>query len=178
MYKFKHVERFPCSKEAAYEGTTVSFDGLEKYIPNVTRIKVLADETTDDGNHRWLLHFHGDGAIPAIARAVVKPGMLRWKEEMICNPKDLTIKWEIITDYFTEHVHCGGTTYYKDTPKGSEVLIDGYFEVTLSHLPPFPDVLVKKAVKLLEPFVGRLIAPNLGKFYKACKKMMKDQGKL
>lgn len=178
MYKFKYVERFPCSKEAAYEGTTCDFDGLEKYIPNVTAIKVLADEKMDDGRHRWLLHFRGDGAIPAIARRVVKPKMLRWKEEMICNPDDLTIKWDIETEYFTEHVHCGGTTYYRDNPKGSEVLVDGYFEVTLTHLFPFPDSLVRKAVKLLEPFVGKLIAPNLGKFYRACKKRMKDQGKL
>lgn len=178
MYRFKYTERFPCSKEKAFEGTTCDFDGLEKYIPNITRIKTLSKQELPDGSVDWLLHFHGDGAIPLVARSVVKPTMLRWKEEMLCNPNDLTIEWKIIADHFTEHVNAGGKTYYKDSAGGSEVLIEGYLDVALSHLPPFPDSVVKQAVKLLEPFIGRLIAPNLGKFYQAIKKRMKERGQL
>ncbi|MEW6203174.1 MAG: hypothetical protein AB1546_14440 [bacterium] len=178
MYKFKHKESFPCPAREAFEAGTRDFEDLGKYIPNVTKIEVLHHETLDDGRKRWLLKFHGDGAIPLIARAVIKPRMLRWKEEMICNPGDMTIEWSIETYYFTEHFHCAGKTHYYDRGSTCDVVVDGCLNVTLSHLPGFHDVLVRKAVQLLEPFVGRLIAPNLGKFYKAIKRRLKVEGKI
>lgn len=170
MYKFKVTEPFSCTKEKAYEVTSRDFEGLEKYIPNVTLIKTEAHETLEDGRERWMLKFHGDGAIPALARAIVKPDMLRWKEEMICNPADMTIEWSVITQYYTEYFHCSGITYYREKGPVSVVEIDGKLWVDPMKIPGIPDSLVRKAILLLEPFVGKLIAPNLGKFYKAIKK--------
>lgn len=178
MYKFKYREKFPCEPKMAFEGTTTKFAGLEKYIPNVTKIEVLEQETRDDGVYRWLLKFYGDGAIPLVARSIVKSDMLRWNEELICDPNALTIEWKIQTFAFKEHVHCGGKTTYKDAPGGSELTIDGYLDITITHLPGLPDSLVIKAVGVLEPFLGKFIAPNLGKFYSGCKKLMKDRGQL
>jgi len=177
MYKFKIREPFPCSVGKTYEITTTDFDSLAKYIPNVTKIVTEETEQLEDGRTRYMLWFNGEGAIPAIARPVIKPSMLRWREEMICNPDDMTIEWRVITEHFTDHVKCGGKTYNRETEKGSEVVVDGEFEITLKHLPGFPDGLVRKAARACEPFIGRLIQPNLKKFYRAVKRRLKDEEK-
>ena len=78
---------------------------------------------------------------------------------------------EIIkTDYFTEYFNCSGITNNVEKGSGSEIVIEGVLEVTLKSLPGFPDKLVQKVVKLFEPFVGKLIAPNIKEFYQAIKK--------
>jgi len=179
MYKIRIVEPFPCSVQETYEATSRDFDPLAKYIPNVTLIKTLVHETLDDGRERWALKFHGDGAIPLIARPVINPSMLRWKEELVCNPKDMTIEWSIVTDHFTDHFKCVGITYNREKPGGgSEVEVKGVMELTLRHIPGFPDSLVQKAAALFEPFVGKLIEPNLRKFYQAVKKRMANESKI
>ena len=114
--------------------------------------------------------FNGEGAIPLVARAVVKPDMLRWREELVCDPNDLTIKWNIITNYFTEHFHCDGVTHYKDAPGGCAVEIDGRLWVDPMRIPGISESLVRRAIEKLEPFIGALISPNLRVFYKAIKK--------
>lgn len=175
MYKFKIVERFPYPLDVTFDATTKDFDPLQKYVPNVTMIKTEKQEMLDDNREFFLLRFHGDGAIPAVARPVVKPKMLRWNEELVCDHEKYTIEWKIITDYFTEHVHCSGITYYYEEEKGTRVEVNGTFDITLKRLPGLPDRLVQKAVKIVVPFIGRLAEPNLKDFYKAVKRRMKDE---
>lgn len=175
MYKFRFNEPFPCTAMETYDATTSNFEPLVKYIPNVTKIKITSQEKMEDGSTRMMVKFHGDGAIPLIARSVIKPEMLRWDEEMICNPEDMTIKWTVKAAHFSEHVHCGGLTRNVQNGNGSEVVLEGYLDITLSHLPGLPDGLVRKAVEMVEPFIGKLITPNLKKFYQAVKKNMADK---
>lgn len=177
MYKFKFTEAFPCSAKETYDATTSNFEPLVKYIPNVTKIKITQEEKLENGGKRMIVKFHGDGAIPAIAKAVIKPDMLRWEEELICDPEELTIKWSVKTEHFTEFVNCGGLTRNVRKGDSSEVVLEGYLDITLSHLPGLPDGLVKKAVQMVEPFIGKLIAPNLRKFYQAVKKNMAAEKK-
>ncbi|MBF0100573.1 MAG: hypothetical protein HQK77_06655 [Desulfobacterales bacterium] len=175
MYQFTIVEPFNYPLRQTYEATTKEFDPLQPYIPNVTLIKTL--ECTEISPHcvRWYLRFHGDGAIPAIARPVINPTMLRWNEILICDHEHLTIEWEIIADHFTEHVHCKGITYYHEAPHGTNVEIQGTFAITLDHLPGLPDYVVKKAVNIVEVFIGKLIEPNIKRFYQAVKQRMEDE---
>jgi len=178
MYKFKYKERFNCDAKTAFAGTTGDFAGIEKYVPNITKVEILSHEVKDGGDFRWLLKFHGDGSIPLVARAVIRPDMLCWNEELLCDPRALAIDWKIETYFFKEHFKCGGHTTYIDLPGGSEMIVDGFLNVTLSHLPGFPDHLVKRAVAAFEPFVGKFVEPNLSRFYKAMKKRMADRGEL
>ncbi len=175
MYKFKLIEHFPYPLDVTFEATSKDFDPLQKYVPNVTKIKTKKQEMLEDGREFFLLRFHGDGAIPAIARPVIKPKMLRWHEEMICDHEKKIIEWKVITDYFTEYVHSSGFTYYYEEEKGTKVVIDGTFDITLKRLPGLPDRLVQKAVKIVVPFIGKLAEPNMKDFYKAVKKRMNDE---
>lgn len=175
MYEFKIREKFPCSPAEAFAATTSEFEALVKYVPNVTLMKEELRETLPDGRVRIMLRIHGDGAIPAIARPVINSKMLRWREELICNPADLSIQWKIITDHFTDNVHCGGLTYNREAPGGSEVEVNGKFDITLKRFPGLPDGLVQKAVQHVVPYIGKLVEPNLRSFYTSIKKKMKAE---
>lgn len=169
MHPFEHRERFDCSPETAYYCTTRDFEGLENYIPNITRIRVREHEFLPDGRERWLLQLSGDGAVPAIALPVIKPDMLRIDEELHCDPQNLTVEWKITPYFFTEHYHCSGIARMTPTPTGSEITLKGTLHISLTHIDGLPDALVIRGVQILEPFLVRMAKQNLHKFYDACR---------
>jgi len=175
MYHFNIHEFFPYSVRETFEATSKDFDSVQEYVPNLTLLKTLEQKQMGEGKVYWLLRFHGDGALPSLARPVIKPEMLRWHEEMICDHEKMTIEWKVITDYFTEHIHCGGITYYHEAEGGTDVEIKGSLSITLEKLPAIPSVIVKKAVKIVEPFIGKLTAPNMKEFYTAIKRKMETE---
>ncbi|MBF0240103.1 MAG: hypothetical protein HQM12_20565 [SAR324 cluster bacterium] len=99
--------------------------------------------------------------------------MLRWHEEFLCDYNNWEVNWNIITDVFTEHVHCRGKTYYREHPDGIEVELQGEFSISLDHIPGIPSVIVRKAVQILEPMIVKLITPNLKEFFEAAKEKLK-----
>ena len=109
-------------------------------------------------------------------RKILRTSEQSWNEEVICNPDKLTVDWKVITCVYPEHVHCSGTTYYLDREEGSVIEIDGVIHLDPVDIPGVPRKIVKRAIKIVEPFIGRMIEPNLGKFYKAVKKMMAEKG--
>ena len=175
MYEFVIKEPFPYPLQQTYEATTTDFDSLLPYIPNLSKLQTFTREALEDQKVRYLIGFHGDSAIPTIARPIIKPSMLKWVEELICDPNQHVLQWEIITDHFTDHIQCRGQTYYDPTPQGTDIRIHGSLAINLEHVPGLPNFLVKKAVNVLEIFVGRLLRPNLREFYQAIKQRMADQ---
>ncbi|MGK5092049.1 hypothetical protein WDW89_08575 [Deltaproteobacteria bacterium TL4] len=167
MYSFNIVKSFPHSIDETFIATSRDFDPLADYIPDLSKIETLEHEKLGEGRHRWLVRFHAEAGLPKIVRPIVKPEMLRWNEVLICDQNKKTIEWEVITDYFTEYVHCKGVTYYHETPNGTDIDLQGGFSITLERIPGIPSVIVKKAVQILEPFIGKLIEPNMTGFYEA-----------
>ncbi|MBF0227230.1 MAG: hypothetical protein HQK76_17425 [Desulfobacterales bacterium] len=175
MYQIYIEEFFPYPVRDTFEATTKEFDPLQKYIPNLTLLKTVETKMLDEGRKWWNLRFHGDSAIPAVARPIIKPSMLRWTQHMVCDHNEMTIEWKIITDYFTEHIECSGMTYYHTEKDGTKIEIDGNFSITLEKIPGIPSIIVRKAVAIVEPFIGRLITPNMKEFYSAIKKRIKEE---
>lgn len=176
MQPFEHREQFDCSPETAYYCTTRDFEGLEKYTPNITRIRERLHEHLPDGREHWILELRGDGAIPVIARPAIKPTMLRIDEELHCDPEALTVEWKITPYFFTEYYHCHGIARMLPTPTGSEIILQGTLHISLTHVDGFPDPLVIRGVQILEPFLVRMAKHNLHKFYDACRARLADKG--
>jgi hypothetical protein len=173
MHEFKHREPFPCPPAEAFRSTTSDFEGIEKFTPNVTSVKVTSHETLPDGRERWRLRFSGEGAIPAIARPLINPQLVCWEQELVCNPANLSVEWNVRPDRFGEHFHCGGVTSTLRTPSGSEIVINGKIEINPPHLPGVPDTVVRAAIEAIEPFIVKIGIFNLSRFYKAIKRKMK-----
>ena len=169
MYEFHITDTFRYSLTDTFLATARDFDTLLEYIPNLTKLETIKHEKLDEHRDRFVVRFHADAVLPKIAHALVKPEMLRWSETILTDSQQKRIDWEVITDYFTENIHCKGVTTYHELPEGTQVDLRGSFELAIEHVPGIPQFLVKKVVQLLEPFIGKLIAPNMMEFYDAAK---------
>lgn len=175
MRKFNLTWTFPATPLETFDVTTRDFEGLEKYIPNIASIQVMEREELDDGRVRWLLQFSGEGAIPTIARPVVRPDMVRWDEELLCDRDNLSVAWSLRSRYFTEHFHCRGVTQFHENGPATRIELNGRLDITMKSLPGFPDTLVQRAVMVIEPFLVKIAEINLGKFYSACRRRLRDE---
>lgn len=175
MREFNFTWRFPASPVETFDVTTRDFEGLEKYIPNIASIQVRERADMEDGRVRFLLRFSGEGAIPSIARPVIRPDMVRWDEELLCDRRNLNVAWSLRSSYFTEHFHCRGITHFHDNGNGTRIELNGRLNITMNSLPGFPDALVQRAVMVIEPFLVKIAEVNLGKFYDACRRRLRDE---
>ena len=177
MYEFHITDNFPYSVEETFYATARDFDTLLEYIPNLTKLETIKHEKLDEHRDRFVVRFHADAVLPSVAKALIKPEMLRWSETILTDSQQKRIDWEVITDYFTDHIHCKGVTTYVVLPEGSQIDLKGSFELAIDHVPGIPQFIVKKVVQILEPFIGKLIAPNMMEFYDAAKKRLQTQKK-
>ena len=176
MRTFQFTWRFPATPLETFDVTTRDFEGLEKYIPNIATIRVLEHELLEHGRVRWLLRFSGEGAVPTVARPIIKPDMVRWDEELLCDRSGPSVAWSLDSRYFTEYFHCRGVTRFYDADGGAtRIELNGQLNITMKSLPGFPDPLVQRAVGVEEPFLVKVAEVNLTKFYEACRRRLRDQ---
>ncbi|MEW5945287.1 MAG: hypothetical protein AB1742_03730 [bacterium] len=176
MLKFKIVENFPFPLKKVFEFAASNFEGLEEHIPNVKRIRVLKKEKLDENREKWTVLFHGAGPIPMLARPIVRPYMLRWKEEMIFDFDKLTVEWNVQPFHFREHFQCRGITHCREENNGaSRIEVVGSLAITLNRLMGLPDSATTAAAQIIERFIGGLIEPNLRRYYHALREMMNEE---
>ena len=135
---------------------------ITEFIRNVDRIVVEKREELGKGKVHLINHWYAVGEIPAVARAVVKPDMLSWRDDATWDEAERTATWKLETFFFRESVRCFGTTRF--VPKGdsaTEVRIEANLEIRLGELPMVPALLRKKVGAEIERFIASLIGPNL-----------------
>jgi len=154
----------------------MGFEGIEKYLPNIKEIKTISREKLDSHIEKWHLRFDAESAIPGIARIVFRPDMLRWEEVLICNSRELKVEWSIIPHYFKEYIFCSGETSYLDSDDGSIIDIKGIINIKPFRVLGIPEPAMKKIIETIEPFIAKVVEPNVLRFYRALKKMMDDKG--
>jgi hypothetical protein len=135
---------------------------ITQYIRNVDRIVVEKREELGKGKVHLINHWYAVGEIPPVARSVVKPDMLSWRDDATWDDSSRTATWKLETFFFRESVRCYGTTRFAAKGDGgTEVRIEGNLEIRVIDLPMVPGLLKKKVSAEIERFVAALIGPNL-----------------
>lgn len=176
MFKFHSRDRFPCSAKDLLLRTMYHFDEYEKFAPNVTRVDVLSREKLDDEREKITVNVFADAALPPIARVFGQPTDMAWKEYYWVDLEKMVVDWKVETPVFTEYVDCRGTSSCRDTQGGgSELVINGDFEIRTPRIPGVPTPIVKTAIGVVEPFVGKMVTLNLKKYFENVRKHMERE---
>ncbi len=165
MYNIAIKEKFSCPPAELFSKAAVDYEGAEKFMPNIEKIDILSKETLEDGVEKITARFHARSVIPEIARPLLKPEMLTWMEEIWCDSKNLTIKWNVISDYMPDNVHCGGETRISEHDGGSLLEISGVLDIKPAPLFGAPEFIVKKVIEVVEPFIGGMIRQNVRRYF-------------
>ena len=158
----RSVERIGHPVDEVYTTFRDRLPEITRYIPNVDRIEVVEREELGTGRLRLLNHWYAIGEIPAVARSILKPEMLSWKDHARWDDDALHVEWELETHFFTEAVSCRGVNAFQAVGDDeTEVALSGTLELDLAAIPMVPRLLRTKVSSEVERFVVALIQPNL-----------------
>lgn len=173
--KLAFVDHFDYPREVVFSVFRDRLLEYTKYVPNLVSVKILEKKKIDEHKIKIRAEWMGCGQIPLVVRAILKPEMIKWKDECIWDEKNWTNTWKIEPYYFKEFVKCKGCWFFqKDGKNKTKVELDGIFEVYIPHFPGVPDKVAQGAGKIIEKFIGKYLEPNLKENNKAIRKLLKE----
>lgn len=136
---------------------------LAAYIPNISSIEVLKSEREGDVLH-LLNEWQATAKIPRIARAYIKPEMLRWKDHADWYDDEWCVRWRFELAFLTDVVHAAGTNTFREMGPGNmRIAIRGDLAIDSSRIPGVSARTGRLVVPHVERFVVALVKPNLVK---------------
>lgn len=160
-------------RELAWTTYRDELPGLAQYLPNIDRIEVVEREEPSPGVVRLINCWYATGDIPAVARAFVKPEMLRWTERVTWDSNTWTNHWSVEPAFFTDHVTVQGRSAYIEVgPTRCEIRIDGDLRVDVTGVRGVPRLLVGQVNKAAERLVASLVLPNMQRLNRSVAKVL------
>ena len=163
-------------RKVVYETYRDRLPELEPYLPNITKIVVLRSDRDGDDLH-LLNEWHGKGDIPRVARSILKPEMLRWKDHADWHDADWSVDWRMELAFLNEMVETHGTNHFVEVGDDRcRVEIRGVLDIDGSRIPGVPRLLGRKIAPQIEKFIVALIKPNLVKTAEGVQQFLDEQG--
>jgi hypothetical protein len=149
-------------------------DRLPQLVPHLPDIKeIVVQSRSDDAGVTKLLNLWVSSAkIPLLARAVIKPEMLRWDDHATWNENEWTVDWTVKTKVFTDNIKCSGKNKFVE--EGSSTILQIRGDLTISGLSVAGEMVEKFVVPLLKQNV-LAVAGGVQKFLEA--ETRKNQGR-
>jgi len=147
---------------------------LAPYLPDVSHI-VVDRRTERDGGVDLLNIWHASTRIPSVAKAFVRPEMLRWEDHASWDDAATLARWKLIVPAFRNQVTCTGETRIKADGAGARVELVGDLQIDLSRLPGMNRFVGKRMAPQVEAFIVKLISPNLQRVNAALESYLDDK---
>jgi hypothetical protein len=165
----------PYPIKAVYEAMRDHMPELVPYMPNIKQIIVenrAQKENVLILQNRWI---PAQTEIPAVARSFIDSNNTYWIDHAQWTDNEQSCSWRLEMGFMTERVHCTGTTAFAELePNKTEMIIKG--ELTLNLKGLVPRLLLGRATKGIEGFVGKMVEPNFKKTTEALTAYLTEQG--
>ena len=145
-----------------YEAMRDHMPKLVPYMPNIKSIVVENREQKGDTlflQNRWT---PAQTEIPAIARSFIDSNNTYWIDHAQWKDNQQSCSWRLEMGFMADRATCIGTTSFEEAgPEQTYMLIKGSLSLNLKGL--VPRLLLGRATKGVESFVGKLVEPNFQK---------------
>ena len=162
--------------QLTYETYRDRLPEMTSYLPNVDEINVLESRREGEILHlvnEWVAR----AEIPKVARAFIKPEMLRWKDIATWHDDEHAVDWRFEMAFMREQVDVRGRNRFVEVGEGrSRIEIRGTLTIDGNRIPGVPKMLGRKIVPQIEKFVIALVKPNLIKTADGVGRFLDDEG--
>jgi len=163
-------------RDVVYVAYRDRLEDLVPYLPNVDVVKVLRSEREGTELHvtnRWT----ASAPIPGIARKVIKPEMLSWRDFAVWRDEAWCCDWRIENPLLPRQVRVEGrNTFVELGHDRCRFEIRGELEIDGAGLPGVPRVVGRRISPHVERFVVALIEPNLVKTADGVGRFLSESG--
>ena len=102
------------------------------------------------------------GDIPAIAKAFIKPEMLRWADHAKWTEGKWQCEWNMKLGFLPDAIEARGVNTWKELDANTTiVVIEGDIRIFAEKIPGVPRMLAGKVGEAVEKFVVKMIEPNM-----------------
>ena len=163
----------PFPIKAVFEAMRDHMPELVPYMPNVQKIDV--EHRQQDGNilhlrNRWT---PAQTEIPSVARPFIKPEQTYWIYHAQWEDNTNACSWRLEMAFMPDRIDCSGTTSFVAlTDTQTQMVIKGTLTLNLKGL--VPRLLLNRATKSVESFVGKMVEPNFQKTTEALTNYLKN----
>ena len=162
-------------RKVVYETYRDRLAELVPYLPNVEKITVASSEREGATLH-LLNEWKAKGDIPRVARSIIKPEMLRWKDFADWHDDEWSVDWRMELAFLNEVVETHGRNRFVEMGDDrARVEIRGVLNIDGSKIPGVPRLLGRKIAPQIEKFVVSLIKPNLVKTADGVQRFLDEQ---
>jgi len=163
-------------RKLVYETYRDRLAELVPYLPNIEGITVLSSER--DGSDLHLLNeWKGKGDIPRVARSIIKPEMLKWKDFADWHDDEWCVDWRMELAFLNEVVETHGRNRFVEIGDDRTRLeIRGILDIDGTRIPGVPRLVGRKIAPQIEKFVVSMIKPNLVKTADGVQRFLDEQG--
>jgi hypothetical protein len=159
--KIESVDVIPYERALVFATLRDELVQLVPYLPNIEIIEEREREELGGGSIRVLNWWKAESDVPKVARAVIKPDMLHWKDHATWHEERWSCEWRLETSFFPDRVTCRGTNTYRVVgAKETELAIRGELEIDAKNIKGVPSLLAGTVGAAVERFVVALITPN------------------
>lgn len=151
---------FPIQK--VYDAMRDHMPELANFMPNIKSIEVKKREEKDGAIH--LINQWNPNAteIPTVARPFVDKNKTYWLDYATWKNNEQYCSWYLKMGFMADRVECKGTTSFVVIDENNtEMVIVGTLNLNLKGL--VPRLLLNRATKGVEKFIGKLVEPNFQK---------------
>lgn len=175
MIKLQFVEHFNFDRSLVFTTMRDKIGEYTKYAPNLKYAKILEKKQLDKDTVKMRVEWMGVGHIPFLVRSILKPDMIKWKDESLWDEKKYTCTWEITPFYFKDFVECSGVWHYLPGKDKTRIQLDGVFKVYIPKFPGVPDRIAQAAGRIIEKFIMKYLEPNMRTTMKAVKRFLEEE---
>ena len=148
--------------QSVYEAMRDHMPELVPYMPNIQSIVV--ENREEHGNilhlqNRWT---PSQTEIPTVARSFIDSKNTYWIDHAQWNNDTKVCSWRLEMGFMSERVQCTGTTSFQPLGENeTNMQIRGALSLNLKGL--VPRLILGRANKSVETFVGKMVKPNFQK---------------
>jgi hypothetical protein len=160
--KFTIKDTIPFPRDVVYRTQRDALPELASYLNDIESITV--ETRTEQGDvvsfiNQWKAK---GGDIPAIAKAFIKPEMLRWADHAKWTEGKWQCEWNMKLGFLPDAIEAKGINTWKELDANTTlVVIEGDIRIFAEKIPGVPRMLAGKVGEAVEKFVVKMIEPNM-----------------
>lgn len=166
----------PFPREAVFGLYMNELPELADHLPNMDAITCEERTLREDGRlylvNRWRA---ARTEVPVLARPFVKPHMLEWLDYALWDLETYRVEWRMETVFMTEAVRVSGVNAFHVEGEHTRLHITGTLDLDTDQVPGLPRFMRARAKRVLEPFVIRLIQPNLTAINRGLEEVLRER---
>jgi hypothetical protein len=179
MKSFKSMIVVKHPKKVVWETMRDRLTDMVPFLDDVAAIKQIDRRVSGYGAVRLTNLWKADIEIPDAIRSILHASEVSWLDRAEWFQIRDRCEWQIEPQFFTDHIHCAGTTSFEPAigGRGTRITFEGKLDIALSNIPGVPRFMQGTATKAIESLVTTLIPKNFQKLTAALSNLLEQQEK-